>query len=125
MCTARGADKLAAEAALHAPADRCRVLRGGCYGLCEIGANVVVRRFATRDAAPQTAADRLTLTGRANETVYAGLAPADLERVLRSHLDDDRAVESLTRAARESSLPAPSDVAARIRALRDKKRTDG
>lgn len=130
MCTALGAEALVDAARRFSErepdAARCRTLRGGCWGLCEIGSNVVVRRFADAQSAPasgaETTADRLTLTGRDNETVYARMGPSDVERVLRSHLEQDRAVDSLTRAARESSLPAPSPVAARMRALRDKRR---
>jgi (2Fe-2S) ferredoxin len=125
MCTAHGSDKLAVHARQLVDAERCRVLRGGCYGLCEIGPNVVVRRFEEREAQPDTAADRLTLTERGNETVYSRMTPADLAIVLRAHLEEDHAVDELTRQARESTLPAPSDVAARIRALRDKRRTGG
>ena len=120
MCTANGSDAVAAHAAASARPERCRVLRGGCYGLCEIGPNVVVRRHP--DVAPDADADRLSLTHEANETVYSGMSPADVEVVMHSHLAYDIEVPELTRDARERELPPTSPVAAKLRALREKRR---
>jgi (2Fe-2S) ferredoxin len=119
MCTANGSDAVAARARELADLDRCRVLRGGCFGLCEIGPNVVVRRWLER--LPDADADRLSLTNEANETVYSGITPADVGLVLRAHVEEDTAVEPLTREAREAALPPQSPVAAKLRALREKK----
>ena len=121
MCTSNGSDDVAA--GLHAFADgaeRCRVLRGGCYGLCEIGPNVVVRRHVGEF--PSADVDRLSLTDAANETVYSKMSPAEGVDALRSHLDRDEAIERLTRDARERELPPKSPVAAKLRALREKRR---
>lgn len=98
----------------RAPA-RCRALRGGCYGLCEIGPNVVVRRH--EESFPDSNVDRLSLTEEPNETVYAGVTPAEFEAALSTHLDKDTATPALMREAREAQLP-PSPVAARLRTLR-------
>jgi len=128
MCTANGSDALAGQvstltstlAAGLAPAARCRVLRGGCYGLCEIGPNIVVRRHT--DELPDPEVDRLSLTEADNETVYSTMATDDVEKVLRSHLEADRSVLELTRDAREHALPPQSPVAEKMRLLREKRR---
>src|SRR5688500_17955606 len=83
MCTANGSDVVAARMRDHADLDRCRVLRGGCFGLCEIGPNVVVRRHLQQ--LPDADADRCSLTQEPNETVYSGLTPGDAGLVLRAH----------------------------------------
>jgi (2Fe-2S) ferredoxin len=121
MCTANGSDAVAvrARAVVGAGSETCRVLRGGCYGHCEIGPNVIVR--AHEGALPDVDADRLSLTEEANETVYAGVAPADVELVVKAHLAG-RSVPQLTRDARLAALPAASPVAEKIRALRARRR---
>lgn len=120
MCTANGSDAVAARAREIADLDRCRVLRGGCFGLCEIGPNVVVRRHT--DQLPDTDADRCTLTQEPNETVYSGIQPADVGLVIGAHLEQDAQLVSLTREAREAALPPASPVAAKLRALREKRK---
>lgn len=122
MCTANGADRLkdAALALLegHEEGARCRLSRGGCFGLCDVGANVVVRRFARRADLPPEDQDRLTLTERKNETVYSGLTPDEVTEALRSHLEDDKVLEAVTRQRREKERPPEGPVAARMRELR-------
>ena len=127
MCTANGSDAVAARAraGAEAHASRCRVLRGGCYGLCEIGPNVVVRRHHS-DAGviqlPDVESDKLSLTDADNETVYSGITPADIDVVMAAHLVDDAHTAELTREAREQALPPLSPIAAKLRALRQKTR---
>ena len=131
LCSALGADTLkqgvaARLAACGERARRCRVLRGGCYGVCELSANVVVRRWPSAEALPDPSVDRLTLTGSANEVVYSRLEPRHLDRLLAAHLDEDTCARELTREAREAAVPARTSVAERIRQLRQKaKRSDG
>lgn len=123
MCTANGSDAVAAAArnsAEDADDERCRVLRGGCYGLCEIGPNVVVRRHPGQ--LPDPEADRLSLTNASNEKVYSGMTPADVEIVMQSHVSWDLEVPELSRDARERALPPQSPVAAKLRALRLRRR---
>src|SRR5262245_41744946 len=119
MCTANGSDAVA-DRARRSEGERCRVLRGGCFGLCEIGPNVVVRRHTGQ--LPDADADRCTLTNEPNETVYSGMTPADVDAAIRSHVDDDVPILELTRDAREQALPPLSPVAAKLRALREKTR---
>lgn len=123
MCTAHGSDALKddVEVLLRKRPDdeaRCRVLRGGCFGLCDFAPNIVIRRWASRGRLPDPSVDRLSLTGRSNETVYSRVDPDDLERLLRAHLDDDAPISSLTLIAREGAERPRSTVAERIWALR-------
>lgn len=129
MCSAHGADALKERIVTELegrPEDRgrCRVLRGGCYGLCELSANVVVRRWPSAARLPDPSVDRLSLTGKRNETVYCQVQPDELVRILSAHLDEDRPAEELTRAAREAASAPPSSVAERIRALRRRGRRE-
>ena len=129
MCTANGSDAVAARAREAADvveaggspvaAAGCRVLRGGCYGHCEIGPNVVVR--AHEGPLPEIEDDRLSLTEEANETVYSGMSPADIALVIAAHRVGET-VPELTRDARLAALPATSPVAEKIRALRARRR---
>lgn len=121
LCTANGSDVVAVAAA--AAASSCvTVLRGGCYGLCDLGPNVVVRRFVDdhRDPA-QVAADRLSLTHTANEHVYCGVDAGDVEAIVSSHVVDDAPLVRLTRAVRERELAPKSPVEERMRALRERR----
>lgn len=125
MCTANGSDAVAARARATVEganeSERCRILRGGCYGHCEIGPNVVVRAHESEGDLPDVDVDRLSLTEEANETVYSGMSPADIDLVIAAH-KAGRSVPQLTRDARLAALPAASPVAEKIRALRARRR---
>lgn len=123
MCQGHGADAL--HRALQEYGDahdgqskRYRVLRGGCYGLCELCPNVVVRRWPSGADLPDPSVDRLNLTGAANETVYSQLDPDQLRAIAAAHLEQDQTLSTFSRAAREASSPPRSTVAERIRQLR-------
>ncbi len=124
MCTSNGADDLRERAnALLSELSgderaRLRVLRGGCFGLCEMGANVVVRRWSKKGRLPDPDVDRLRVTGRRNEVVYSRMQRDEIVRVIRGHLDDDQPVQELTLRAREEEVPAASATARNIRRLR-------
>lgn len=124
MCTSHGADGLrdrALAVLVDVAADdseRMRVLRGGCFGLCEMGANVVVRRWSSKARLPDPSVDRLRVTGKANEVVYSKVTLSEVERVIHAHLDDDAPVNALTLEAREEEVPATSATARNIRRLR-------
>ena len=131
MCTALGADALKHRVLTllderPADAERCRVLRGGCYGLCELSANVVVRRHAAKGRRPDPEVDRLSLTEKKNETVYSRVEPRHIARILGAHLDEDGEAGELTRQAREAEVAPPSKLAERLRKLRRRReRGDG
>lgn len=119
LCSAAGSARVAEAFTLSSSSSsRVTVRRGGCYGLCELGPNVVVRR--RRASAPPTSADddRLSLAGGAEETVYSGVAACDVDAVLSSHLDNDAPLVRLTRAVRERELLPRTPIEERMRALR-------
>ncbi len=115
MCRSAGGDAVFA-AMRDAENDSVAVLRGGCYGLCDIGPNVVVRRCAhdpnERDA------DLLSLTGDNNETVYCGVAALDAPDIVNAHVTHDAPLVRLTRAVREKELEPTTPIERRMRALR-------
>jgi (2Fe-2S) ferredoxin len=124
MCTSHGADRVKAAIsralAEREDSERGRVLRGGCYGLCDFGPNVVARRYASEGRRPSAEADRLSLTRRKNETVYSAVSEDEVVQILSSHLDDDEPAAELTHAEREKERPAENETDARIRKLRRK-----
>lgn len=127
LCSAGGSARLF-DACVASSSSRpdVAVLRGGCYGLCEVGPNVVVRR--RRGAAPVGQSeprpgdpegdDRLSLTGGADEHVYCGVAVDDVEALLDAHLNRDEPLVRLTRAVREREMVPRTPIEERIRALR-------
>ncbi len=120
LCTSHGSDDVsAAVVEASAGTDAVTVLRGGCYGLCEMGPNVVVRRF-TADG-EDTSVDRLTLSHGENETVYCGVAPADARGIVNTHVVDDVPLHRLTRAVREKMLLPRTPIEERMRDLRLKR----
>lgn len=77
-----------------------------------------LRRWASEGRCPDAEADRLSLAGKKNETIYCSIPPAHIEGITDSHLDDDAPVEELTYKAREAELPADSPIVEKIRKLR-------
>jgi len=124
MCTANGSNGLAAAFDAAVVDEPCvTVLRGGCYGLCDLGPNVVVRRHVAdaavdRSVVEHSAADRLTLTGADNESVYCGVDVADVVDVVHAHVVDDSPLVRLERAVREQELAPTTEIERRMRALR-------
>lgn len=139
LCTSHGADDVthacATELAGRAldgdapPGEgRARLLRGGCYGLCDLGANVVIRRYpgvsgGRSDPHNEVESDRLSLTDGGNEFVSCGVTAADVPELLSSFLDDDQPLLRLSRAVKESDQAPRSTIEARMRALREKRRS--
>lgn len=124
LCRAQGADRLQEavnESLSTEDRPRVRVLRGGCYGLCELSANVVVRRWDSAADLPETSADRLSLSEQENETVYCEVVLEHVPQMLQSHLRDDTALVALTREIKEVATTAPNSTAEQIRALRQRK----
>jgi (2Fe-2S) ferredoxin len=120
ICTSYGADAVYAAAveASQDPEAGCRVLRGGCYGLCDSAPNVVVRQVAEH-AASHALADTLTLREDESETVYSWVAPAEVTRIVRSRSAGDVDTGAAwTRSAREASHARRGNVADRIARLR-------
>ena len=121
VCTSNGAAVVAAglTAALGERGDEAsnaRVRRGGCYGLCDLGPNVLVRRKAA-DAIDDDA-DRLSLRGGADEDVCIAVSAADVVALADGVATNGRPPVAQLRATRESTLPPRSPIEARLRALR-------
>jgi hypothetical protein len=134
VCASNGAAAVAA-GLTDALASRCvgstdvpanaRVRRGGCYGLCDLGPNVVVRRRTGGGStgAPDDDADRLSLRGGADEDVCIAVAPADLPALVDGVAAGGRPPAHLLRAAREATVPPRSPIEARLRTLRAQRGT--
>ena len=73
------------------------MVRGGCYGLCHLGPNVVVRPETGRPKDPFSPED-YQLMGWEGEVHYGAMTPEKALRVLREHTGEDRPVEELTAA---------------------------
>lgn len=98
-CRAGGAeavfDAARAEATrLGLPPERCLVGRGGCYGLCELGPNVVVRERAGDDCDPLWPGN-YRLLRIPGEFHYWRMNPDRVRRVLGEHVRQGTAVGDL------------------------------
>jgi (2Fe-2S) ferredoxin len=73
---------------------RCEVYRGGCYGLCHLGPNVVVREEtgAKRDLLSR---EDFQLMGWPGEAYYGAMTPEKIARVVAEHVGADRPVHEL------------------------------
>ena len=102
-CRFNGSDAVmeAAEAALREMglAGRCKLVRGGCYGLCHLGLNVVVREDRPRPTDLFHQED-FQLMGWEDEVHYAEMTAQGVRTVLAEHIGEDRPVDAL-RGGRE------------------------
>ena len=73
---------------------KCLVARGGCYGLCHLGPNVVVREDTGKPKDPFSRED-FELSRAPGETYYWVMQPAGIERVVREHIVEDKVVKDL------------------------------
>jgi (2Fe-2S) ferredoxin len=102
-CRRNGAERVltaAREALAGTPLEgKCVLGRGGCYGLCHLGPNVVVReeRDRPRDIFAQ---EDFQLMGWPDEVHYGEMTAEKVLRVIAEHIGEDRPVEAL-RGARE------------------------
>ena len=102
-CRRNGAERVlvAAREALVAQGleGKCLLARGGCYGLCHLGPNVVVReeRERPRDVFAQ---EDFQLMGWPDEVHYGEMTAEKISRVVEEHVGGDAPVQSL-RGARE------------------------
>jgi (2Fe-2S) ferredoxin len=103
-CCDRGAERLHEDltkgvAALHLEAT-VRVTRGGCWGLCNLGPNVVVRHDAAAEAVEKNRfGGDATFAGKVGEYHYGAMTPERVARVLEEHLRDGRPAADLLTSA--------------------------
>jgi (2Fe-2S) ferredoxin len=94
-CRRRGSDALFAtfksEVQRQALTEHCEVYRAGCYGLCDLGPNVVVREVDGRPKDPFSPEDYV-LMGWKGEVHYAAPPPAQVPEIVSEHIANDRPV---------------------------------
>lgn len=115
-CRDRGADELcerirdAVEAA--GADDRIKVTRGGCWGLCNLGANVVVRQDAAAAAVENNVfGGDASFAGRVGEFAYGAMTEQGADRVVAQHLLKGEPVRELllTAEARKTAVKLSKD----------------
>lgn len=99
-CCDRGAEKLhdllQQGVAEEGIASRVRVVRGGCWGLCNLGPNVVVRQDAAAEAIERNKfGSDAAFAGKVGEYHYGALTAERVRRILREHLRDGEAANDL------------------------------
>ncbi|MGO8968438.1 MAG: (2Fe-2S) ferredoxin domain-containing protein [Myxococcaceae bacterium] len=102
-CRRNGAERVfaAAREALAAQGleGKCVLARGGCYGLCHLGPNVVVREQRERPH-DVFAQEDFQLMGWPDEVHYGEMTADKATRVIAEHVGTDAPVQEL-RGARE------------------------
>lgn len=97
-CTANGANAVFTAAVDARQAERlttrCELQRGGCYGLCHLGPNVVVREVKPGPVDPFASED-FQLTYEPEETYYWRMTPETVARMIREHVGQGRGVPEL------------------------------
>jgi (2Fe-2S) ferredoxin len=81
----------------------CELYRGGCYGLCHVGANVVIREHDGKPRDPLSR-DDFQLLGIAGEHHYAGVRPEEAIRIAESHISKDEPVAEMLGKSRASAM---------------------
>lgn len=84
----------------------CEAYRAGCYGLCHLGPNVVLRENP-RPKDPLSRED-FQLMGWKGEFHYPQMNAQKIARVLFEHVRDGQVPEELLRPI-ENGFPSPSD----------------
>jgi (2Fe-2S) ferredoxin len=99
-CCARGAEALFEE--IHRAVEaggaeaRVKVTRGGCWGLCNLGANVVVRQDAAALAVERNVfGGDASFAGKVGEYCYGGMTVEAAQRVVDEHLLGGRPARDL------------------------------
>ena len=97
-CKFNGADRVLAaareELAQRGLTQRCEVYRGGCYGFCHMGPNVVIREETGRKRDPLSPED-FQLMGWPGEVYYSRVTVEKMERIVAEHIEKDAPVTEL------------------------------
>lgn len=97
-CKRGGADKVFAKATEEIRRlgleSRCEVYRGGCYGFCHLGPNVVVREDRGGPRDPLSSED-FRLMGWPGEAYYGAMTEVKIARVVQEHIGEERRVDEL------------------------------
>jgi len=86
---------------------RCTLARGGCYGLCAFGPNVIVRREDVNAPVNPLAPGDFMLLGVEGEYHYSAVNPAGAARIVAEHIGQDRPVEELLHVNRAKGISVP------------------
>ncbi len=73
---------------------RCEVFRGGCYGLCHLGPNVVLREDLGRPIDPFSSED-FQLTYEDGETYYWKMTAEKITQVVTRHVSAGERLDDL------------------------------
>lgn len=102
-CTKGGSDAVFAKAREKAPSN-CEVYRGGCYGLCHLGPNVVLREETGAKRDPFSRED-FQLMNTPGETYYWHMDPEKVTRVIDRHVaQGERQADIVGDPAREADF---------------------
>jgi (2Fe-2S) ferredoxin len=75
-------------------ASRCEVSRGGCYGLCHLGPNLVLREGKAASKDPLSP-ENFQLLGKPGEFHYHAMNMFKLALVVHEHVGRERVLEEL------------------------------
>src|SRR5713101_3743905 len=108
-CRAGGADQLFSlcrQRIMQAgKSARCEVYRAGCYGLCHLGPNAVIREDRGLPKDP-LAPENFQLMGWDGEYHYGELTELKILRILAEHIGKDRVAKDLLCVPEEAPLSA-------------------
>jgi (2Fe-2S) ferredoxin len=97
-CRLGGADdvyRAATETLKGSPMEaQCEARRGGCWGMCHLGPNVVMREDVGRAPDPFRRED-YQLMGWQEETLYGDMTPEKVARLIREHIETGQPVADL------------------------------
>lgn len=97
-CKGNGSDAVFAaakeELAQRSLVPRCEAYRGGCYGFCHMGPNVVIREDTGRKRDPLSPED-FQLMGWPGEVYYSRMSPEKMRRVIAEHIAQDQPIREL------------------------------
>ncbi len=100
-CRSRGSDALvsAVQAALAAAnlSGQCQVTRGGCYGLCRFGANIVIRPASGAQGGARIdplSPENYRLMKTPGEVHYPAMTVEKIPELVRQHIGEGQPVEA-------------------------------